>query len=177
MPPPKLQQLPLDGAQDGLSLIVGYLRLVPSQIENRTGLHFESAMADLGPMEALIAETPSGRQFGLYRLRNASLQEHTTLVVSEQTRDITDAVDEVLDALGIHTKEVRSFHLAYQFRPFKVLRQDDHGRVFTVDSFLSHSDASLAAKKLAHGQHKQLFWIEPDVVSREMGSGNNSNNP
>lgn len=143
-----------------LSLVVGYIRLIPAEVEKRTGLHFTWTSGDLGPMEALIAETISGQKFGLFRHKNAPIQEHTSIVIREPTENVTLALDDVLDSLGIETKEMISFHPQYHFADCRLVRQDDHGQKFEVGSFHARSDAVIAMRELESRMHKQTYWVE-----------------
>lgn len=155
-----VHQIPLSKVPPGLCQVIGYTILDPKQISDRTGLVFEQSNGDLGPMDALAGLSRSGMPFGLYRLLNAPIQGHTTIVVSDQITDITQALEDVLESLGVLTSELRSMHPSFQFHDYKLWRQDDNGNVAEVEAFNSRSDASIAARHYSELGHKQHYWVE-----------------
>jgi hypothetical protein len=156
-----VRQIPLSKAPPGLCQVIGYTRLTPNQISDRTGLIFEQSSGDLGPMDALAGLSCRNMPFGLYRLRNAPIRDHTTIVVSDKTTNITQALEDILESLGILTNELRSMHSLFQFHSCKLWRQDDNGHATVVETFNSRSDASIAARHYSEQGHKQHYWVEP----------------
>ena len=153
-------QLHLGDAEKGLCMVGCYMRIMPSELSRRTGIKFENSQDDLDYLEAALILNGNGKQFGLMRYLRSPRHDYTALLINEGTQDVTGDVNHGLEALGIQSREIISFHPDFQFEPHSLWRQDDHGNKFLVEECLCRSDAAIAMDKLAAHLHKQSYWIE-----------------
>jgi hypothetical protein len=157
-------QLHLGDAERGLCIVGCNLRMMPRELSERTGIVFENSQDDLDYMEAALIRNAAGKQFGLMRYLRSPRSDYTAMLINEKSQNVSDDVNDGLEALGVDTSLVISFHPDYRFEPHSVWRQDDHGNRFLAGEFLCRSDATNAMDKLASRQHKQSYWVEKAIA-------------
>lgn len=156
----KFVQLRLSDAQRGLSLLAAYLKPTPSDLKEKIGMEFELKTGDLGEIEVAVFSRLDGKIFGLFRYLNSPRKDYTALVIREDTHNLSEDVNDALEALSLKSSDVISFHPEFRFARCAVWRQDEHGSKSMYGDFACRADAEFAIGLLSQQGHKQSYWIE-----------------
>ncbi len=76
-----------------------------------------------------------------------------------------DALDDLLWSLGLQGDAISHIGEEYSAREHHVMRQDDHGHTFEVETLGTRLEAHARKRHYEQTTHKQTFWIEPAVDS------------
>jgi hypothetical protein len=123
---------------------------------------------DLGDSCGAFFTTDGGLQFMVeHRLEAPFPEPYVNLYGLNRGKQVTEEefltedLEQLLEATGIHSSELMWVHPSIKFTPHEVWRQDDNGNQFLVQTTACRADATNLVDTLTARGHKQVYWAKP----------------